>query len=89
MIIVGVFFLIDLLREGSLRKIAPKYIILFGLVVIYFYEYMYITDKISYNSDWYYEMQEYIFRLMQECYSNDDMIQPFIYSFNKRECVVC
>ena len=31
----------------------------------------------------------YIFRLMQECYSNDDMIQPFIYSFNKRECVVC
>ena len=31
----------------------------------------------------------YIFRLMQECYANDDMIQPFIYSFNKRECAVC
>ena len=25
----------------------------------------------------------YIFRLMKECYSNDDMLQPFIYSFQK------
>ena len=76
MIIVGVFFLIDLLREGSLRKIAPKYIILFGLVVIYFYEYMYITDKISYNSDWYYEMQEYIFRSMHVRFSIYAALHP-------------
>lgn len=69
MIIVGVFFLIDLLREGSLKKIAPKYAVLFGLVAIYFYSYMYITDKISYNSDWYYEMQEYIFRSMHVRFS--------------------
>ena len=76
MIIVGMFFLIDLLREGSLRKIAPKYIILFGVVIIYFYKYMYITDKISYNSDWYYEMQEYIFRSMHVRFSIYATLHP-------------
>lgn len=76
MIITGVFFLIDLLREGSLKKIAPKYIVLFGLVAVYFYEYMYITDKISYNSDWYYEMQEYIFRSMHVRFSIYATLHP-------------
>lgn len=69
MIIVGVFFLIDLLREGNLKAIMPKYILLFGIVAVYFVAYMYITDKISYNSDWYYEMQEYIFRSMHVRFS--------------------
>lgn len=69
MIIIGVFFLIDLLREGNLKKIAPKYTVLFSLVALYFYAYMYVTDKISYNSDWYYEMQEYIFRSMHVRFS--------------------
>lgn len=76
MIIVGVFFLIDLLREGSLKKIAPKYIILFGLVAFYFYAYMYLTDKISYNSDWYYEIQEYIFRSMHVRFSIYAALHP-------------
>lgn len=69
MIIVGVFFLIDLLKNGSLKKIAPRYLVLFCLTAVYFYVYMYLTDKISYNSDWYYEMQEYIFRSMHVRFS--------------------
>lgn len=76
MIIIGVFFLIDLLREGSLKKIAPKYVALFGLVAVYFYAYMYITDKISYNNDWYYEMQEYIFRSMHVRFSIYAVLHP-------------
>lgn len=76
MIMIGVFFLIDLLKEGSLKKIAPKYLVLFGIVAIYFYAYMYITDKISYNSDWYYEMQEYIFRSMHVRFSIYAVLHP-------------
>lgn len=76
MIIVSVFFLIDLLREGSLKKIAPKYIALFGMVAFYFFAYMYITDKISYNSDWYYELQEYIFRSMHVRFSIYAVLHP-------------
>lgn len=76
MVIVGVFFLIDLLRKGSLKKIAPKYIVLFGLVALYFYAYMYITDKISYNNDWYYELQEYIFRSMHVRFSIYAVLHP-------------
>lgn len=76
MIIVGVFFLIDLLKEGSLKKIAPKYVVLFGLVAIYFYTYMYITDKISYNSDWYYELHEYIFRSIHTRFSIYATLHP-------------
>ena len=76
MIIVGVFFLIDLLREGSLKKIAPKYIVLFGFVALYFYAYMYITDKISYNDDWYYELNEYIFRSMHARFSIYAALHP-------------
>lgn len=76
MIIVGVFFLIDLLREGDLKKIAPKYIVLFGFVAFYFYAYMYITDKISYNSDWYYEIHEYIFRSMHVRFSIYAALHP-------------
>lgn len=76
MIMIGVFFLIDLLKEGSLKKIAPKYIVLFGIVAIYFYAYMYITDKISYNSDWYYEMQEYIFRSMHVRFAIYAVLHP-------------
>ena len=76
MIMIGVFFLIDLLKEGSLKKIAPKYVVLFGMVAVYFYAYMYITDKISYNSDWYYEMQEYIFRSMHVRFSIYATLHP-------------
>lgn len=76
MIIVAVFFLIDLLRKGSLKKIALKYTLLFGLVAVYFVEYMYITDKISYNSDWYYELQEYIFRSMHVRFSIYATLHP-------------
>ena len=76
MIIVGVFFLIDLLREGSLKKIAFKYVILFGLVATYFVAYMYLTDKISYNSNWYYEMEEYIFRSMHIRFSIYAVLHP-------------
>ena len=76
MIIVGVFFLIDLLRENDIKKIAPKYILLFGLTAVYFYAYMYLTDKISYNSDWYYEMQEYIFRSMHVRFSIYAALNP-------------
>lgn len=76
MIIVGIFFLIDLLKKGSLKKILFKYIIVFGAVAIYFYEYMYITDKISYNSDWYYEMHEYIFRSMHVRFSIYAALHP-------------
>lgn len=76
MIIIGVFFLIDLLKQGSLKKIAPKYVFLFGMVAVYFYGYMYITDKISYNSDWYYEMQEYIFRSMHVRFSIYATLHP-------------
>ena len=37
---------------------------------------MYITDKISYNSDWYYEMQEYIFRSMHVRFSIYATLHP-------------
>ena len=68
--------MIDLLRENDIKKIAPKYILLFGLTAVYFYAYMYLTDKISYNSDWYYEMQEYIFRSMHVRFSIYAALNP-------------
>lgn len=37
---------------------------------------MYITDKISYNSDWYYELQEYIFRSMHVRFSIYAVLHP-------------
>ncbi len=76
MIMIGVFFLIDLFREGSIKKIALKYFVLFGLVAAYFYAYMYITDKISFNNDWYYEMHEYIFRSMHVRFSIYAVLHP-------------
>ena len=76
MIIVGTYFLIDLLKSGSLKKIFSKYLIVFGITAIYFWSYMYLTDKIDFNGDFYYELHEYIFRSMHMRYAIYAVLNP-------------
>ena len=76
MIIVGTYFLIDAFRAEKIKKIIPKYAVLFSCVAVYFVAYAYITEKISYNSDWYYEINEYIFRSMHMRFAIYAVLHP-------------
>lgn len=64
MLVVGACFLIDYLNEHETGRLVAKYIVIFSGTAAYFFLYMYISNKISYNNDWYYLMNEYIFRSM-------------------------
>ena len=64
LIIVGVFLIIDFLKSKKKSRFFFKYSIVLGIMIFYFYYYTIITGKISYNSDWYYLINEYIFRSM-------------------------
>jgi len=76
MIIVGGCLVIDIVKEKKIKNIIWKYSVLIGATAIYFYVYMIITDKISYNSDWYYEVHEYIFRTMHMRFSIYAALNP-------------
>lgn len=64
MIVVGICFLIDYLNDHNTKKLIIKYIVVGGFVIGYFIAYAYLSEKVSYNDDWYYEFNEYFFRSM-------------------------
>ena len=63
MLILGFCLVIDIaFKNKNLKKTMIKYIPAIILVAIYFWAYALITEKISYNQDWYYVINEYFFR---------------------------